>query len=60
MKLRLEASWGLTLQATALRTAGRNFTQQSAMTKLHASSGSVFRLGDALQCLLCMSHQAIQ
>ncbi len=37
MKLRLEAAWGLTLQATALRTAGRPFTQQSAMAKLHAS-----------------------
>ena len=28
MKLRLEASWALTLQATALRAAGRNFTLQ--------------------------------
>ena len=49
MKLRLEASWGLTLQATALRTAGRNFTQQSAMAKLHASEMVGFVTDAALQ-----------
>ena len=37
MKLRLEASWGLTLQALALRQAGQPFTLQSAMAKLHAT-----------------------
>ncbi|CAN7623953.1 acyl-CoA dehydrogenase family protein [Acidovorax sp. LjRoot66] len=37
MKLRLEASWGLTLQALVLRQAGQPFTLQSAMAKLHAS-----------------------
>ena len=49
MKLRLEASWALTLQATALRTAGRNFTQQSAMAKLHASEMVGFVTDAALQ-----------
>ncbi|MDB5779923.1 MAG: Butyryl-CoA dehydrogenase [Polaromonas sp.] len=49
MKLRMEASWALTLQATALRTAGRNFTQQSAMAKLHASEMVGFVTDAALQ-----------
>lgn len=49
MKLRLEASWALTLQATALRSAGRNFTQQSAMAKLHASEMVGFVTDAALQ-----------
>lgn len=49
MKLRLEASWALTLQACALRTAGRNFTQQSAMAKLHASEMVGFVTDAALQ-----------
>ncbi|MFZ4481520.1 MAG: acyl-CoA dehydrogenase family protein [Rhodoferax sp.] len=49
MKLRLEASWALTLQATALRTAGKNFTQQSAMAKLHASEMVGYVTDRALQ-----------
>jgi len=49
MKLRLEAAWGLTLQATALRTAGQVFTQQSAMAKLYASEMVGFVTDAALQ-----------
>lgn len=49
MKLRLEAAWGLTLQATALRTAGQAFTQQSAMAKLYASEMVGFVTDAALQ-----------
>lgn len=37
MKLELEASWALALQAVALRSAGLPFTPHSAMAKLHAS-----------------------
>lgn len=49
MKLRLEASWGLTLQALALRQAGQPFTLQSAMAKLHASEMVGFVADAALQ-----------
>jgi len=49
MKLRLEASWGLTMQALALREAGRPFTLQSAMAKLHASEMVAFVADAALQ-----------
>lgn len=49
MKLRLEASWGLTLQALALRQAGQPFTLQSAMAKLHASEMAGFVADQALQ-----------
>ena len=53
MKLRLEASWALTLQALALRQAGqplsRHFTQHSAMAKLHASEMAGFVTDEALQ-----------
>jgi alkylation response protein AidB-like acyl-CoA dehydrogenase len=49
MKLRLEASWGLTLQALALRQAGLPFTLQSAMAKLHASEMAGFVTDQALQ-----------
>lgn len=49
MKLRLEASWGLTMQALALRTAGEPFTLQSAMAKLHASEMVAFVTDAALQ-----------
>ena len=49
MKLRIEAAWGLTLQATALRTAGKPFTQQSAMAKLYASEMVAFVTDSALQ-----------
>ena len=49
MKLRLEASWGLTMQALALRTAGQPFTLQSAMAKLHASEMVAFVADAALQ-----------
>ena len=49
MKLRLEASWALTLQALALRQAGLPFTLQSAMAKLHASEMVGFVTDAALQ-----------
>ena len=46
MKLDLEASWALALQAVALRSAGLPFTPHSAMAKLHASE-MVARVADA-------------
>lgn len=49
MKLGLEASWGLTMQALALRQAGQPFTLQSAMAKLHASEMVGFVADAALQ-----------
>ncbi len=49
MKVRLEASWALTLQALALRKAGLPFTQYSAMAKLHASEMVGFVTDQALQ-----------
>lgn len=49
MKLRLEAAWGLTMQALALRQAGQPFTQQSAMAKLYASEMVGFVTDEALQ-----------
>lgn len=49
MATRLEAAWGLTLQAVALRAAGQPFTQQSAMAKLHASEMAAFVTDAALQ-----------
>ncbi|MDM0067167.1 acyl-CoA dehydrogenase family protein [Variovorax sp. J31P207] len=49
MKLRLEAAWGLTMQALALRTAGQPFTLQSAMAKLYASEMVAFVADTALQ-----------
>jgi alkylation response protein AidB-like acyl-CoA dehydrogenase len=42
MAVRLEASWGLALQAAALRGAGLPYTQASAMAKLHASEMVAF------------------
>ncbi len=49
MKLRLEASWGLTMHALARREAGLSFTLQSAMAKLHASEMVGFVTDSALQ-----------
>ena len=49
MRVRLEASWGLTMHALALREAGRIFTLQSAMAKLHASEMVGFVTDTALQ-----------
>ncbi len=49
MKLRLEAAWGLTMQALALREAGQPFTLQSAMCKLYASEMVAFVTDAALQ-----------
>ncbi len=49
MKLRLESSWALTMQALALRQAGQPFTQHSAMAKLHASEMVGFVTDEALQ-----------
>ena len=49
MKLRLEAAWGLTMQALALRQQGQPFTQQSAMAKLFASEMVGFVTDEALQ-----------
>jgi len=48
MKMRLEASWGLTLQAATLRAAGQPFTMESAIAKLHASEMVAF-VADAAQ-----------
>jgi alkylation response protein AidB-like acyl-CoA dehydrogenase len=49
MKIRLEAAWGLTLQAVALRQAGLPFTLQSSMAKLHASEMASYVADLALQ-----------
>ena len=49
MKLRLEAAWGLTMQALALRQAKQPFSQQSAMAKLFASEMVGFVTDEALQ-----------
>lgn len=49
MKTRLEAAWGLTMQAASLRMAGQPFTQQSAMAKLHASEMVGYVTDTALQ-----------
>ncbi|GAB5097685.1 acyl-CoA dehydrogenase family protein [Caballeronia sp. HLA56] len=49
MTVRLEASWGMTMQALALREAGLPFTMQSAMAKLHASEMVAFVTDHALQ-----------
>jgi alkylation response protein AidB-like acyl-CoA dehydrogenase len=49
MKLQLEASWGLTMQALALREKGHPFTMQSAMAKLHASEMVAYVADTALQ-----------
>ena len=49
MKLRLEAAWGLTMQALSLRQEGKPFTQQSAMAKLFASEMVSFVTDEALQ-----------
>lgn len=49
MKLRLEAAWGLTMQALALRQAGQPFSQYSAMAKLYASEMVGFVTDEALQ-----------
>lgn len=49
MAMRLEAAWGLTMQALALRQAGQPFTQQSAMAKLFASEMVAFVTDEALQ-----------
>ena len=49
MKLRLEAAWGLTMQALVLRQEGKPFTQQSAMAKLFASEMVSFVTDEALQ-----------
>ncbi|MDR2128120.1 MAG: acyl-CoA dehydrogenase family protein [Burkholderiaceae bacterium] len=49
MKLRLEASWALTMQALVLREASQPFTLLSAMAKLHASEMAGFVADAALQ-----------
>ena len=49
MKLRLEAAWTLTLQATAARSAGRRFSLESSMAKLYASEAAGFIADAALQ-----------
>ena len=49
MKLRLVASWALTMQALALRQAGQPFTQHSAMAKLHATEAAQWVIDDAVQ-----------
>ena len=49
MKVRLEAAWGLTLQALARRAAGETFTQQSAIAKLYATEMAGFVTDSAQQ-----------
>lgn len=49
MRLQLEASWALTLQAVALRMSGESFTQHSAMAKLHATEMVAMVTDSALQ-----------
>ncbi|MBV6273883.1 acyl-CoA dehydrogenase family protein [Alcaligenaceae bacterium CGII-47] len=49
MKLRLEAAWALTLQATAKRLSGERFSMESAMAKLYASEAVGFITDAALQ-----------
>lgn len=49
MKLRLEAAWGLTLQACAKRELGQVFSQESAMAKLYASEAVGYITDTALQ-----------
>lgn len=49
MKLRLEAAWALTLQATAKRMSGERFSMESAMAKLYASEAAAFITDAALQ-----------
>ncbi|MBV2181830.1 MAG: acyl-CoA dehydrogenase family protein [Castellaniella sp.] len=49
MKLRLEAAWALTLQATHKRGSGERFSLESAMAKLVASEAVGFITDRALQ-----------
>ncbi|CAM5785705.1 acyl-CoA dehydrogenase family protein [Castellaniella caeni] len=49
MKLRLEAAWALTLQATHKRSLGEPFSMESAMAKLYASEAVGFITDRALQ-----------
>ena len=49
MKVRLEAAWGLTLQALALRMEGKRFTLEASMAKLYASEAAGFITDTALQ-----------
>ncbi|MHA3902245.1 acyl-CoA dehydrogenase family protein [Castellaniella sp. WN] len=49
MKLRLEAAWALTLQATHKRGQGEGFSMESAMAKLYASEAAGFITDHALQ-----------
>ncbi|MFD2738913.1 acyl-CoA dehydrogenase family protein [Sulfitobacter aestuarii] len=49
MKLRLEASWGLTMQALANRMAGERYTLEASLAKLHASETAAFVTDRALQ-----------
>lgn len=49
MGCRLEAAWGLTLQAAHLRKNGRPFTQAASMAKLYASEMAGFVTDQALQ-----------
>lgn len=49
MKLRLEAAWALTLQATAKRANGEKFSLESSMAKLYASEAAGFITDEALQ-----------
>jgi alkylation response protein AidB-like acyl-CoA dehydrogenase len=49
MKLRLEAAWALTLQATHKRGLGERFSTESAMAKLYASEAVGFITDRALQ-----------
>jgi alkylation response protein AidB-like acyl-CoA dehydrogenase len=49
MKVRLEAAWQLTLQATAKRASGEKFSLESSIAKLYASEAAGFITDAALQ-----------
>jgi alkylation response protein AidB-like acyl-CoA dehydrogenase len=49
MKVRLEAAWSLTLQATARRASGEKFSLESSIAKLYASEAAAFITDAALQ-----------
>jgi len=49
MKVRLEASWALAMQAVSLRAVGQPYSMESAIAKLHASEMVAFIVDTAQQ-----------
>jgi alkylation response protein AidB-like acyl-CoA dehydrogenase len=49
MKVRLEAAWALTLEATAKQASGEKFSLESSIAKLYASEAAGFITDTALQ-----------